>query len=476
MSALRRNLRRYVFAETRIRSSFRHRPQSAVLPVLILATACLVRPTVAGPASAAAANGEGIRLSSAIAEKQTSDIEFHLDVTGTMTTPGTDGSRQFPVTSSAVMKFLQQRFPAPPGGPFALKAARIFRAAGTTTKVADTETSVTLEEPYSQMQIFGSADGFVIVSPRYAVPRRQLDLLQMPCDPLSVIGMLPGSEPSVGDKWNTDAWVMSAMTGVEVATEQSAACELKSADAATAVVAFSGQIKGAIRGSAAEISVTGEFSVDRNTGLIRQLKATQTEKRTPGPVSPGMDVTAVIQWTQQPAEPDSDFPATLPEELPPAGRQLLALQTPLRLQFMHSREWFLFHETPTVLMMRQLRGGNLISQCNISSGVTVPAGEHTPDEEFRADVTESVAERKGRVTAEDTARDDDQWRIRHVQAVGDADGREIIWDYYLCSAGSGEQFSLVFSHFREDDEAFADEADRLLSTLQLAARRPNLPR
>ena len=127
-------------------------------------------------------------------------------------------------------------------------------------------------------------------------------------------------------------------------------------------------------------------------------------------------------------------------------------------------------------MLRQLRNGNLISQCNISSAVTVPPGQHTPDKEFAADVRSAVAERKGDVVSEDTVRDDEQWRVRHVQAAGDADGTSITWNYYLCSASTGEQFSLVFSHSEKDKDAFGDEASRILSTLQVARRRPALPR
>lgn len=297
----------------------------------------------------------------------------------------------------------------------------------------------------------------------------------MPCDVLVVAALLPSSAVSVGDKWNTDDWVMPMVMGVEAVIEQSATCELKSANDETAIVLFNGRVHGATLGSETTASISGEFTVHRRSGMITSLKATQKEERTPGSVSPGLDVTAAIDWTQTLGSADSKTLATLTETAPSDRARLLLLQTSLKLQLTHSREWHLFHETPSVLMMRQLRDGNLISQCNISSAVTVAAKQHTPDSEFLSDVTDSVKQRNGRVVEQETVRDDNRWRIRHIRAIGDASGKVIVWDYYLCSTGTGEQFSMVFSHAQDDAESFGDEATKLLAGLQIARKRPALP-
>jgi hypothetical protein len=209
--------------------------------------------------------------------------------------------------------------------------------------------------------------------------------------------------------------------------------------------------------------------------MVTSFSATQKEQRSAGPVSPGLDVVATLSWKQTPLKEAESPPVAIPETLPADSQLQLALQTPLKLQLRHSREWHLFHETSAVMMIRQLRNGTLISQCNISTTITVPPKQHTPDREFLADVTESVRERKGQILKEETVRDDDRWRIRQIRAVGNADGKQIIWDYYLCSAVTGQQFSLVFSHAAADDELFGEEPSRLLETLQIVRPRPTLP-
>ncbi|MDG1896564.1 MAG: hypothetical protein P8J37_16800 [Fuerstiella sp.] len=297
----------------------------------------------------------------------------------------------------------------------------------------------------------------------------------MPCDVLVANGLLPSTAVNVGDRWNNDDWALPMLTGVEAVIEQSSTCELKTADDKTATVLFKGRLHGAILGSESTVSISGEFTVHRESGMITSLTATQKEERSPGPVSPGLNVTASIVWVQSPVSTEPGTPDALTETAPTDRSLMLLLQTPLKLQLTHTREWHLFHETSSVLMMRQLREGNLISQCNISSAVTVAAKQHTPDRDFLSDVTESVKERNGRVVKEETVRDDTAWRIRHIRAIGDASGKVIVWDYYLCATATGEQFSMVFSHAQDDAGLFGDEAAKLLSGLRIARKRPALP-
>lgn len=403
------------------------------------------------------------------------DNVLELSISGEMITPSAEGPRRFSLASKGRFEFQNHSIPTDLGGPYTLRAKRSFQKAATETTVGkDHKTSVSLSRAYQTIHVFGSDTGLQIVSPKYAMPRKQLDLLQLPFDLLPAAALIPEGEIRVGQKWNTDAWVVPMLTGIEAVVAQSTTCSLSSVTTKSAVIEINGEIEGAIRGSVSKISFTGEMTIDRATGVISSLRITQQEKRTAGPVSPGLDVTAEIKWTQtavEAAEADAPIIATAPTQ-----KQLqLYLETPLKLLIRHSREWHLFHETSAVLMMRQLRDGTFIAQCNISGTITVPPKEHTPDKEFLTDVQTAVRERKGKVVQEETVRDDAQWRIRHIQAVGQAQEKTIVWDYYLCSAATGEQFSLVFSHSQDDEAAFGDSAKFILAGLQLSRRRPALP-
>lgn len=432
---------------------------------ILMASAILTRPALTFDGS-----GTPLTVDLSLA----TDVEYSIDISGSILTPSADGPLRFPLTSTGSFRFRNQPFPSDLDGPFSLRAIRTFEAALTNTRVGEDHISkVALPMAYQTIHVFGDAQGLVQVSPKYPLPRKQLDLLQMPFDVLAVATVLPPTSVEQGDKWNTDSWLVPMLTGIEAVVDQTATCELVSLTESTAGISLAGSISGAVQGSASEVTFSGDLVFDRSTRMIRSVTITQTEKRVPGPVSPGLEVTAKIQWSQQPTDsPTSD--ARMENAARPEQLQLI-LQTPLKLQLRHSREWYLFHETPSVLMLRQLRDGHLISQCNISNAVTVPPGQHTPDREFRSDVEKVVQERRGRVLKEQTLRDDGQWRIRQVQALGDADGEEIVWDYFLCSAATGEQYSLVFSHSRKDEGLFADSAAEILKTLRIARPRPALP-
>lgn len=401
-------------------------------------------------------------------------INYSLKLSGRLLTPSDRGEQSFDLTSTGMFTFTDRSRPTELGGPFTVRAVRKFSEAGTTTTVGkDHTTSVSLASAYRIIHVFGSEDGLISVAPRHPLPRKQLDLLQMPFDPRACDFLLPVADVIVGDRWNTEAWVVPMLTGTDVVVSQQATCELKSLNDDEAIISVTGRIEGATLGSVTNVEFSGTLVFDRQANAIRSLDVVQQEKRSAGPVSPGLDVTARITWQQKPS--DSDASDVSIDGQPTEAQRLILLQTPLKLQLLHSREWHLFHETPNVIMLRQLRHGNLISQCNISHTVTVPPGQHTSDREFAADVKAAVADRKGQVIAEDTIRNDAAWRMRHVRAVGQADQEPIIWDYYLCTAASGHQFSLVFSHSKRDEEAFGDSAQQILNRLQPVRRRPALP-
>lgn len=427
------------------------------------------------PTAAVAAGQKTVEpVSLAAADTQPGEVRYSLTVEGQILTPSEEGDQAFDLKSEGGFQFRDYPSPTKLGGPFTIRSVRHFQSAGTATTVGKEHTTrVSLGPAYRTIHVFGSDSGLTSISPRHPLPRKQLDLLQMPFDPLACRFLLPATPVGLDDRWNTDSWVVPMATGIDVVVNQKATCRLAQLSENSATIKLTGAIEGATLGSATTIRFSGTLEFDRVTGILNEAKIVQEELRTAGPVSPGLKVTATVQWSQTPVA--SDDARSITSNRPTDAQQLLLLQTPLRLQLLHSREWHLFHETSNVIMLRQLREGNLISQCNVSHAVTVPPGQHTPDAEFLADVTAAVKERRGTVVAQDTVRDDAAWRVRHVEATGQADREAIIWDYYLCTAASGHQFSLVFSHAKSDDRAFGDSDLQILKLMQLARKRPALP-
>lgn len=399
-------------------------------------------------------------------------LECRVTIGGTLTTPTANGERPWDLESVADFRFLQRILTSDQSGPAALQAIRRYSKASAVTRVGDDhETTTALPRANSLIAVRGTEKGLSVAAEAHSLTRGQCDLLQMPCDPLLCASLLPSRSVAVGEKWNTDPWVLLQLTGLEAATDHSLSCELSSLHGSVAEIHFTGKADGAVLGSASAVECSGTLMLSTSSRMATRLICHMKEKRSAGPVSAGLDAAVNIEWTQSIVQ-TKDLPSELDDS---RLHRVLALQTPWRLNFRHSREWHIVNQTDQVVMLRQIRDGALISQCNISPGVVMPPGQHTPDADYRSDVESAIQARGGQVIAEETVRSDDEWRVRHVRASGSINDLKIVWDYYLCSAASGDQFSLLFSHSESDAEHFNAEPERILSSLSLARRRGALP-
>lgn len=409
-----------------------------------------------------------------IQRDQATSVLYTIRIEGTISTPDKAGAQSFPLTSNGEFQFRNLQTSVETSGLDSLRALRQFRKAETRTIVDKTrETLVSLPTPYGRIHTCGHDGQLTSWHPQYALLRSQADLLRMPFDILVMQALMPTGSVKQADTWNAAAWVVPALTGLDATVTQSVKCRMKSLTDDDADIVFEGTIEGAVTGSASRVNFGGEFTVDRKAGMIRRANITMKEKRTAGPVSPGIDVTATIQWSQDPVVM-TDENATIAK--PNDQQLLLSAKAPGGLKFRHSRQWHLFHETDAVMMLRMLKDGRLIGQANFSKGISVKPGTHTPDAEFDRDISQSVSERKGKVLDSKTLPQRTGWRFRQVKATGAAAEKTILWDYYLCSSNSGQQFSVVFSHASEDIASFEGEPLKLLKNFSLPQRkRPALP-
>lgn len=423
---------------------------------------------------------EGISLVDPADSNRTTRVEYTLKIEGTLLTPSQTGTSEWNLKSSGRFAFEQRRFASDATGPFAIRAVRRFATAETESVVGkDHATSVVLPSQARLIQIFGAEYQLLQLSPDVRLTRPQVDLLQIPCDPIVATGLLPARNLKDQDeKWNADSWVIPMLVGIDAAVSQSATCQLKSLTASEAVVTFEGSTEGAVTGSATKVMLKGELTLDRTHQFIRSFKAVQSEQREPGPFSPGLNVKATIAWTQASVGSASDLPDTMPEQVPDERKLLLTLATPGQVLLLHNRNWHVFHETREMVMLRMMHDGSLVAQCNISPSPAVPAGESTSEQEYLNEVQTALAERRGTVKSSRIHKDINGWRVHHVRALGMANDKTLIWDYFLCTAKSGQQTSLIFSYAEEDEKLVVGSPEQMVGTLTVRANRPKvaLPR
>ena len=450
-----------------------------------LTNGVLLAAMIIGCEMIASAQADEITLVDAVDQARITHVDYALRIEGKLITPAQGGASEWKLVSSGAFSFLQRRFPCDASGPLAIRAARNFQLAQTETTVGDErKTTVVLPQPARKILLYGAEHQLLQLSPNVRLTRPQLDVLQFPCDPVVASGLLPARNlKDQSEKWNADVWVIPMLVGIDAVVSQSASCRLQSLSETEAVVAFEGQAEGAVTGASTKVTLRGELTFDRAQRCIRTLKATQSEKREPGPFTPGLDVTATIEWTQILADKnapaaDSAIAETMQEQAPDERQLLLTLATPWRVRMLHNRSWHVFHETPELVMLRMANDGALVAQCNLAPATTVKPGESTSEQEYLAEVERALQERKGAVRSSKIHPDINGWRIHHVRAIGKANSKALIWDYFLCTAKTGEQISLIFSFAEEDSKTVAGSPEQMLGTLTLASSQPKvaLPR
>lgn len=304
----------------------------------------------------------------------------------------------------------------------------------------------------------GQADGVELFSPSGPLTADELQLLKTPGDSLAVIAMLPGEKVEIGDSWQPPEWVLPMLTNVEAAEKSTLKCKLESVEKNTARVVVEGEITGITLGVPAHVKLEGSFLYDLDQLCIRRIELTQTEKRSIGTVSPGLDVSAKVAITRTlettPQRLTDKNLANLPLE-PNDASLLLMFDIPAwKLRFFHDRHWHLRYQTPEVAILKLMQDGRPIAQCHLKKLPDAEPGKHIPEEDFQGDVQRTLGKDFQEFVEAEKLKLRDGLFIFRVVAVGSIPDRTekkepaflpMQWMYYLVANPDGRQVSFAFA-------------------------------
>ena len=372
-----------------------------------------------------------------------------VDVTGSLQTALREGKAvQLALDVKASLVFSSRPLPGAGRDARALRALRQYEKAVSTIKVDDGTTSVRLRDSRHTIVAEGQRHGIDFYSPGRALEHSEWELLRMPGDIQAILPLLPPKEVSIGETWQPDSWVVQCLTGTEAVLKSSLDCKLESVNGPIARIGFSGSVEGATDGAQTEITLKGHVLFDVKQKLVTVVELEQHEKRSVGAVSPGMDVTARVAVVRRLLD-KTDGPAvaaaaTVPLD-PPETELHFEFRSPWNLQFHYDRNWHLFHQSAQVAVLRLLEKGSLIAQCNISRIPQTTPGNHTPEDQFQADIRQSLGERLTQITRAEQIKTGDDRYLYRVTAEGTANKIDMVWIFYLCAAPDGRQVSFVFA-------------------------------
>ena len=399
-----------------------------------------------------------------------------MSIRGRLLTPvGTRQVVPLPLEGTAKFKWNERRLA--PTGEFhqGLRAVRRFLTADSRVRVDRQTTSQTLRAARRTIVSEGTASGLRHYSLGGALTGTERELLQLPGDPLGLAALLPAGQVPRDHSWKVGAWVIPLVTGLDAVNQSQFQGRILSVSPRGTEIRLEGTAEGAVDGAGTKISLTGTLLFDHVAGFLRQANITQEEHRQAGPISPGLEVVAQVQIKRTPVDKPAILTKTLVEKCPetPGPAQLrLLLPAASGTRLFHDRHWHLFHETKTVSILRRLVNGQLVAQCNISPIRAAAPGRATPQDEFVRDIRRALGDRLDQVQQIETVPSPRGSSTLCVTASGVDHGLTMTWFYYLCTAPTGQQISLVFAVEQRLLKSWKRRDRKIVATLAFPKRPP----
>lgn len=368
-------------------------------------------------------------------------LEFHPG-------PNADQPVTHPIKMVAAFRFAERRLPAAGRDDAAWRSIRQYDEAKSQIDVGGQTSLPSLRPERRTLVVTADRAGLLPYSPDGPLSSREVELLPSLGDPLLLAALLPDREVGVAESWTPPTWIGPAIAGTEVSFNSELTCRLLSVAQGLAKLSFDGKVSGATKGSTTETSLSGEFEFDLNTRAIVSAEVSQSEKRSIGPVTPGMTLTLKAKVRKAADIPSDAISSVDVASIPlrPAVEDLTVEHTlPFSALLKGERDWLAVQQNGQLLVLRLLDHGGIVAQCNIAPAPKVLAGERTDERQFQADIRRTLGEQLSEIVTAEEVVGIENHRVYRVTALGKAEDTDMIWRYYLVAAPDGRQAAFAFT-------------------------------
>lgn len=378
-------------------------------------------------------------------------VELKMKVEGTLKVKRDSTPVNLPMQADAQHHFSERVLAVTPGG-LTEKAARTYSNARILIHVLRDRMEHSLRPDRRLIVAQRHKEEALVYSPSAALTRQELDLTQRHFDTLFITGLLAGKQVGVGDTWAVAPHVAQAMGNYEGVVESDLTGKVVRMDDTLAVFSISGKITGVDSGALVKstIEATGKF--DRAMRCLVELEWKQKDEREQGPVSPASSVESfnhvVRKKIDQPEQLNDVALIGIPEgyEPPLPMIQLEHRDEKGRFSLLHSRSWHFVGQTANHVVFRLLDRGSFIAQATVAPWKAADPGKHMTPEEFIEQVnkTPNWQPAETPLQAGEVPSNDKRWVFRY-SILGQLGGEEVLQNFYLVAAPTGEQVAVTFT-------------------------------
>lgn len=359
-----------------------------------------------------------------------------------------------------------------------LMTIRHYNEATAAMEFGSEKVATTLGPERRLIMAVADADTTTLYSPKGALTREELELIDVHGNSLLLDRLLPSKAVAVNASWKHPARLMALLLGLDEVAETDVQSTLVEVNDTAAQFEMAGRVSGGVEGVSTDIEIKGRYRFDRRTQRIDWFAMVVKEKRGSSPVADAVDVSARLQATIRPQAAIGMLDEAALQGLtlePNAARQQLVIASPEGTwQLTHDRHWHLFGNRPKIAILRLIDRGELVAQCNLSPLDKLVAGQQVELATFQENVRRALGEDFGRFVEAGQRANDADYRVYRVAVDGvvqdDVAKKNVAlpvrWIYYLVMDGQGRRTAFTFTVEAGLVEQFAKADIRLVDAFR----------
>ena len=374
-----------------------------------------------------------------------------------------DDAERLPLDVSAKLEY-SERFT---GDKNDMQSIRLYKLTDAEIKISDGETTPKLN-PQNNLIVARIQDStsqrLQLASVNSVLKQSELELIRNPCDPLSFAALFNKQNVEQGEKWNVDSVVIADFLAVDRVYENDVTLILKSVTNNIAKVYVVGSVRAEVDDVTTELEVSCICLIDLDKQVVRSVRSTLREDRSPGQIAPGFQGQTKIDMKCQTVDSVSGLTNTALARTRSKKIERRLKWEPQQGEFhvTYDPRWRVIASESEAAVLRYLDRGDLLAQCNIVQLEARPANNPLKLPEFRAEVEKIVkADKKAEVVKAQELKTSNNLRALRVVVEGVESEVPITWIYYHVAEDDGRRVTYVFTLERNAIDRFGI-ADKLL--------------
>lgn len=308
----------------------------------------------------------------------------------------------------------------------------------------------------------------VLWSPAGPFLSDEVELVQEVLDTTKIAGILPSKAVKLNEKWQPGEATVKAMCDLDHFISSDIECTLALVWDDLATIKIAGKAQGLSIGTEVTVKVDADAQYDMKRGVITRLTWTQSDARTPGPVSPAGSYVAKItvdRSRQESPRLSDDVLSKVDVEAKANSLALLFRDPSGRFNFTHDRNWHITGLRDDLVVFRKIQGSDFAVQLNVTPMQDRPAGTQMTVDDFKKMIGQTEGWQITDFGPVSEVPATGNFNIRRVTASGDSAELKMMQRHYLVTSPNGRQMVFSFLMDPKFEEKIGQEDVSLVNTV-----------